>query len=140
MPTTPSGTRILPTWMPEGRRFMSRDLADRIGQGGDLFQALRHGFDALGGERQAVDHRRVEAVGARFGDIGGIGGEQFAAALADRRRHGQQRGVLGGRRGARRGARGCARVAADLLHVVFDVHNEESPVESFRFYPSPRHL
>jgi hypothetical protein len=67
------------------------DFADRIGQGGDLFEAQRHGFDALGGQCQAVDHRRVEAVGAGFGDIGGIGREQFgrcaariAAAIASR--------------------------------------------------------
>ena len=74
------------------------NLADRVGQRGDLFEALRHRFDALGGERQAIEHGRLQTVGARLGDIFGIGGEQFIAAGADIRGHGQQRGVLGGGR------------------------------------------
>jgi hypothetical protein len=38
MPITPSGTRILPTWMPLGRRLKVGHLADRVGQGGDLLE------------------------------------------------------------------------------------------------------
>ena len=79
------------------------DFTDRIGQGGDLFQSQCHGFDALFRERQAVDHRPIEAIGCRLCDVGGIGGEQFAASRADRGGHRHQGSVLRRRRGARRG-------------------------------------
>jgi hypothetical protein len=105
------------------------DFADRVGQGGDLLQALCHGFDALVGQLKAVDHRRVQSVGARFGDIGGIRGEQFGAARTDRRGHRQQGRVLGSCRGARSGARSFACGPADLLHVVFYVHKNLSATE-----------
>ena len=39
-----------------------RDVTDRVRQGRDLFQPLRHGLDPAGRERQAIDHGRVQAL------------------------------------------------------------------------------
>ena len=49
-------------------------LADRVGQRGNLFEADRHGLDAFGGEGQAIDHGRLEAVGAGFVQVALVGG------------------------------------------------------------------
>ena len=51
------------------------DLAHGIGQRGDLFEALRHLLDALGGQRQAVDQRCLQAIGFRLRHVGGVGDE-----------------------------------------------------------------
>jgi hypothetical protein len=105
MPITPSGTRILPTWMPLGRRLMS-----------------------------AVDHRRVEPVRARLGQIGRVGGQQFVLALAQSAGNGQQGLVLGlGGRGGDQ-ARGAARLPANRVHVLGDIHGcaSDQTTESVR--------
>ena len=60
MPTTPSGTRIKPTWMPDGTILEIGDLADGIGQRRDL-PRVRSPSTAIvsGAERQPVDERGV---------------------------------------------------------------------------------
>ena len=65
MKMTPSGTRTCLTSSPLGRRLDGDDLADRVGQRGDVEQALGHLVDPLGFERQAVDRRGVQPVRRR---------------------------------------------------------------------------
>jgi hypothetical protein len=127
MPMTPSGTRILPDLDATRTDLELADLADRIRQGGDLIDAFGHRRHAAGRECQAIEQGRLEAGGARGGDIFLIGGEQRVALPPDRRGDGAQRAVLGLAVGARHQARGLAGVATDGLHVLFDVH-EACPV------------
>ena len=121
MPTTPSGTRMRPTWMPVGRK--RRSVISPTGSGSAAICARPSAIAAIvfGVEREAVDERRVVARGTRGGDVLRIGGEERRFVAADRSRHGQQRGVLGARIGARelrcRGARGDT----DRAHVCRDV-------------------
>ena len=53
--TTPSGTRTFSISSPLGRMVESNDLADRLGQRGDLFQPVGHRLDPRRREPQAVD-------------------------------------------------------------------------------------
>ena len=98
------------------------DFASRIGQRGDLFEALGHAFDALGAKCQPIDHRGVEAVVARLGEIAFIGREQFRLVGANFRSHGVECRIFRVGRGGCDQTRSCARLFADLFHVLLDVH------------------
>ena len=74
---------------PVGARLAARDLADRIGQRGDLAQCGDDARHALGIEREAIQHRAGDAGQARPREIVGIRGEdrrpdrpQIASAIA----------------------------------------------------------
>ena len=58
MPMTPSGTETRAILRPLGRSHSASIAADRIGQGGDLLQALGHGLDALARPASAGRARR----------------------------------------------------------------------------------
>jgi len=91
---------------PVGAFPLGQHAAHRIGQPGDVLQALGHGLDALGIEHQAVDHRRREALVRGRRHVLGVGFEDFLPARADRPGAFGQRQVLGVRRGGRQVARG----------------------------------
>ena len=104
----------MPTWMPVGRKLQVGDLADRIGQRGDLLQPLGHRLDRLRRQRQPVDERGVVAGGSRAVRRPRRWRRASSPCVAaDRGRHRRERGVLGGGVGAgehaRRGARGRRR-------------------------------
>jgi hypothetical protein len=64
------------------------DLADHVGHAGKLLAAQGHGFDDLGRELEAVDHRRRQAGGGGAFQIFLVGGSEaragFAQALGQR--------------------------------------------------------
>ena len=95
------------------------DLADRVGQRGDLAQALDHVVDARRGQRQAVQHRRLQAIGAAGGEVLLVGVGQLRAGGVQRIGRGQQGAVLL-RGGAREQPRGGAGIAAQAAHIVED--------------------
>ena len=97
-------------------------LADRVGQRGDLLQALGHGLDTRGAEREAVDQCRLQAFGASLLEVAGVGGEQDLAADTDFGGNGGEGLVLGFAGGRGDGARCLAGAVADGLHVGSDVH------------------
>ena len=105
-----------------GAVFQVADLADRVGQLGDLAQAFGHARHALVGEREPVDHRRLEAFGARGVHVLPVGFQQARAVALDGGGHAQERGVLGPSLRARHLARSAPRLAADTMHVGLDVH------------------
>ena len=101
-------------------------LADRVGQRGDLLEADGHRLDALGGQREAVDHRRLEAVGAGLGEVAGVGVQELRGAGTDLGGHREEGLVFCVGRGGGHAARGAAGLAADGLHVGLDVHRLSS--------------
>lgn len=96
------------------------DLADRVGQRGDLAQALDHVVDARRGQRQAVQHRRLQAIGAAGGEVLLVGVGQLRAGGVQRIGRGQQGAVLLRGGGAREQPRGGAGIAAQAAHIVED--------------------
>ena len=91
-------------------------LAHGIGEGGDLLEAARHGVDAAGGQREAVDEGRALAGAARAGDVVRVGAEDGGLVASQARGRAAQRRVLGGRGRAGKRARRAARVARERLH------------------------
>ena len=94
------------------------DLADRVGQGGDVAQGLGHLLDPLGFERQAVDRRRLRApAGGGLGEVRGVGREDFSGASSSRGCGAKQPGVAsrtGGNGQTARGSLACfGQVAAE---------------------------
>ena len=82
----------------------------------------RHRLDARFGQRQPVDEGGGEAARRRFGEVAGVGGEDFAArARASMRAAASQRPRLLLRRGVGDDAGGGARLGADLAHRGADV-------------------
>ncbi len=111
------------------------DRAHRIGQRRDLLQAFRHRLDRLVGQREPVDHRRLEACGTRRRDVPRIGGENLRPLASHRRGHRAQRAVLGPGVGLRDHARRGARAPAEVLHVRLDVHAASLAYGSARTFP-----
>ena len=114
------------------------DGADRIGQARDLLQALGHGLHAGGGEREPVEQRRLEAMGARLGHVLGVGGEEARRVAPYRGGGGDERAVLGRAVGAREHARSRARLLAHLAHVELDVPDFGDCVHGRDFTPLKR--
>jgi hypothetical protein len=104
MPNTPSGTRIWPTLMPLGR-CARRDLADRVGHGGDLLAAFGHGGDDLVSEPKAVDQRGGQAGRLGCGDV-------FLVRLGQRRRFMAQQASQRHQGEVLRGRRRCGHLRA----------------------------
>ena len=110
MPMTPSGTRTRAMSRPLGRVHARQLGADRIGQGGDVVEALGHRFDALLVEQQAVAHapattafRRRDVAGDwRRGSVFAWSRIACAASL-------QRLGLLSRRRHGASVAAACAR-------------------------------
>ncbi|MNN24578.1 hypothetical protein D3C81_1380160 [compost metagenome] len=94
------------------------DGADRIGQAGDLAQALDHVVDARRGQRQAVEHGLVQAVAAAVVQVLRVGAEQLLARGVEGAGGGQQGVVLLRGGGASGDARSLARGATQAGHVV----------------------
>ena len=92
------------------------DGADRVGQGGDFFDATRHLLDERRREREPVDEGGIAPVRARLRDVAGIRREDLRLARANLVRHGGERAVLGLARGARHLARRRARRHAERAH------------------------
>ena len=113
---TPSG--VATRSMTQAVRPLERRQhpADRVGQGGDLFEPARHRLDPLGIERQAVDERAGEALGARRLQVARVGGEDFAGARAQSHGGGGQRAVLGLGGGVGEDARRGPGLGADRPH------------------------
>jgi hypothetical protein len=99
------------------------DLAHRVGQRGDLLQALGHGFDPLGGERQAVDQGCIQAFGSGGLQVLAVGFQQLRLAIAYGAGHGEQRVVLGLGGGGGHEPAGLPGLAAEGLHVIEGVHD-----------------
>ena len=115
-----------------GQRRAADDLADRVGQGGDVAQALGERGDAAGVEGEPVDHvlRRAGSPGGV--DVARVGGQQVVGGLDEGVGRGQQRGVLGRprQRGQRRGGQPGAAAASCTCSFM--------PTHS-RFAPHRRH-
>ena len=99
------------------------DLADRVGQGGDLFNAFGHRLDALLAQGEAVEQSGLQPGGSCRGDILGVRSKQGRAFAPDRGRQGKQSSIFNARIGAGDGTRGGTGLGADTAHVVFDVHS-----------------
>ena len=97
------------------------DLADGIGQHGNLPQPLGHGSDALGGELEAIQQGATEPLLACAGQIFRVGFGQLRGLDFDGLGDGQQRGVFLGSGGAPQHRGGGARLPAEALHVGVDV-------------------
>ena len=83
---------------PVGVRPATDHVADRIGQPGEVTQALHHAGDPVRGEPQAVDQRGAGAVVPGPGDVEGVGIEHRGLGLVQSVGHGLQPGVLDGPR------------------------------------------
>lgn len=94
---------------------------DGIGQTGDVLQALGDGFDALGIEARAIDHRGRVAVVHREGDVARIGGEDRIGRGAQLVGGGAQSGVLDLGRRLGQCCSGFARAFAHREHRRFKV-------------------
>ncbi|MNC25423.1 hypothetical protein D3C75_735110 [compost metagenome] len=94
------------------------DRADRVRQAGDLAQALDHAVDARRGQRQTVEQRGVETIGAAIGQVLLVGGQQGGARGIEGARSSQQGVVLLRGSGARGDARSFACGATQAGHVV----------------------
>ena len=77
------------------------DGAHRVFQRGNLQQAFDHAVDACGGQRQSVEHGRVETLFATRGQIHGIGTANLVTSRSNGIRHGTQRSILLRRAGTR---------------------------------------
>ena len=107
-----------------GPRFAAGDLADRIGQIGDLAQRVGDARKPLRIKHQPVEHRAADAFCFSRTQIFGIGGEDRRGIGLQRIGHGPQQCVLGvgGQRGDRlRGIAARQRLRADgqRLHGMF---------------------
>ena len=80
MKITPSGTPDLRDLQAVGTPARRDDLADRVGQGGDVVQAAGHLVDPLRVQGQAVDGRRVQAKPRRGRDVAGVGLQDLVGA------------------------------------------------------------
>ena len=69
-------------------------LTDRIGEGGDVAQALGHAGDPLLGQTQAVERTRLHALCPGGIEVRGVGVEDLGGALAEQVGGGEQRRVL----------------------------------------------
>ncbi len=94
---------------------------DRIGQIGDVIEALRHAGDAPVVEQQPVEHRRRQVFRPRAGHVERIGLQQLFRPRAQKGRGGAQRAVLLLRRRQREFARGLARLAAERQQARFKI-------------------
>ena len=65
---------------PVGPAARVHDLADRVGQPGDLGEGPGDLVDPLGIEREPVDRRRIQAEPRRRGDVPGVGLEDLLAS------------------------------------------------------------
>ena len=77
-----------------GKGLTIDDLADRIGQAGDLAQRNGDGGDAVGGQAQAVDQPFGHALSTGALDIVPVGGQDLLGRLQKAISHGMQSGVL----------------------------------------------
>jgi hypothetical protein len=73
-------------------------LADRVGQRGDLAQPVGHAGDAPVGEAQTVERARLHAACGGALGVAGVGGEDLGRPLDEQVGRGEQGGVLLGRR------------------------------------------
>jgi hypothetical protein len=72
MTTTPMGVLIFWSSRPLGTRAI-QDSADRVGEGGDILEALGHGGDAFGIESESVQHGGGEAGFFADLEVEGVG-------------------------------------------------------------------
>ena len=100
--------------------FQVGDFADRIGLGGDLTQTLSHSLDALGGQFQTIQQRRLQSGSAARVQIALIGGQQGGFGGGQRFGDGQQGGVFDPRFGAANDSGRGARALAHSGHVAVD--------------------
>ena len=117
--------------------FHVADLADGVGQGGDLLQAFGHALHRLFGEGEPVHRGGIQCMGFRGGDILGILGDQPGAVAQHGICDGKQRAVLGGGVGLRHQARCGARLLSDGLHVLLDVFHDGSNVACGEHFSIP---
>ena len=83
---------------------MSNDLADRVGEGGDLAQSLDHAVDARLVQFQPVQQGCVQALGGAGLQVLAILRYQVVAYTVQIVCHGMQGGVLGRGAGGGEGA------------------------------------
>ncbi|CAM5474795.1 hypothetical protein SAVIM40S_07522 [Streptomyces avidinii] len=81
-----------------GEGVAADDLADGVGEGGDVAYVGGDGGDALGGEGEAVDDGLARAGGAGPVRVHGVGGDDLDRTRLQRVRDRQQGDVLGGPR------------------------------------------
>src|SRR3989454_976188 len=99
-----------------------RDGADRIGQRGDLAQAVGHLLDAGLAERESVEEGARQAPSPRALQVGAVGLEEGRRLLLQRARHVRQRLVLHARAAERERVGGLARGARFRFDQLPDVH------------------
>jgi hypothetical protein len=107
-------------------------LADRIGQGGDLIEPLRHRVDARLAQAEAVDQRGGQPALLARRDVLAVGVQQCPRMLAQTRGRDRQGGVF--RRGRRRceGARRLPSRAAERDDRLLDSHAAD-PIRTIRW-------
>ena len=108
--------------------FQPADFTDRIGQFGDLHQAVRHCRNGFGREDQPINCRIVEFFVTRLGDIARVGVEQHWRRALDGLRGDRQRRVFCGRGCLGDQPRRGACLPAHALHVSVYVHDGILPL------------
>ena len=93
---------------------------ERVGQGGDIVQALGHGFDPCRGEGEAVAEGGGAAIAVEGGEVLRVGGDDAGAGGAQLLGGGVQAGVAGGGRHLRQDRRGVAGGGGGVAHPVAD--------------------
>ena len=101
---------------PVGPHPSVEELADRVGQRGDLAQSFGHAGDATVGEAQPVEGPGLHATGAGALGVAGVGGEDLGRPLDEQVGRDEQREVLLGRRRRGQSARSCASTTTELHH------------------------
>ncbi|MCY1224037.1 hypothetical protein D9M72_361800 [compost metagenome] len=94
------------------------DFADGVRQGGDLTQALDHVVDTCRGQRQAVEHGRLQAIGPAIGQVLLVGDGQLGTSCVQCIGGSQQGAVLLRGTGTGGHARGGASSATQAGHVI----------------------
>ena len=77
-----------------GAAPVGEDFPHRIRQGRDFTHGVSHGFEALGIEREAVDHGLAQALFSGMGQVLGIGFQDVPFPGLDLIRHGDEDGVF----------------------------------------------
>ncbi len=108
-------------------------LADRIGKRRDLAQTVRHGLDALGVQRQSVDHGLGQALLFGGNKVLLVLGDQLRRFFFKPRRHLEERVVLDLRRDVRQLTRCGLGLFRLIGNVLFDVQRCLLPITNELF-------
>ena len=106
---------------PLGRVHSAIDSSDRIGKRSDVFDAARHGFDALVIEQETIEQRARQSAFPSLFDVAAIRVKNQRASIANGGGGGHQCGVFQRSRRLRQYARRSDGVAPQRVHQGRDI-------------------